>query len=278
MDDRFTQLPRSLQAVSKKMMIADRVPALITHPSFQNGYGSDIEKIPAVIWMHGRTVNKELDPGRYQRWIRSGIGAVAIDLPGHGERYIEEYQSGSKTLDLIKQACREIDIVLDHISTLGLFDMERVAIGGMSAGGMVTLCRLCSDHPFIGACVEGTTGNLHDLYFPEIGSANSTSPFRHRQEDVDEIDPMQRLEGFRPLPLLGLHNEGDETIAISTQRLFLSRLREHYIEQSADPDLIKFHVFTDSGAPAEHAGFGRYANEAKNMQLEFLKNLFGMNS
>jgi len=34
--------------------------------------------------MHGRTANKELDPGRYLRLIRAGIAVCAIDLPGHG--------------------------------------------------------------------------------------------------------------------------------------------------------------------------------------------------
>ena len=27
---------------------------------------------PTIIWIHGRTVSKELDPGRYLRWLRAG--------------------------------------------------------------------------------------------------------------------------------------------------------------------------------------------------------------
>ena len=271
MDARFAQLPQSLMKVSKPMTLGDDVPALIVHPDWDSS-----TKVPAVIWMHGRTVHKELDPGRYQRWVRAGIGAIAVDLPGHGERYEVEYMSPAKTLDLIEQGCQEIDTIIDSIRELGVFDMDRLAIGGMSAGGMVTLCRLCSTHPFIGACVEGTTGNLHELYFPSPGSPGRPWPVDHDPSEVARVDPMQKLTGFRPIPMLVLHNEGDEMVPIGGQRIFIDQLRSHYQSQNTDPDLIELKTFRDTGAPGEHAGFGKFANEAKNTQLAFLKELFGM--
>jgi fermentation-respiration switch protein FrsA (DUF1100 family) len=84
------------------------------------------------------------------------------------------------------------------------------------------------------------------------------------------IDPSRHLDGFRPIPLLALHNEGDQMVPLAVQKGFLDRLAGHYREQGADPGLIRLHTFADSGAPAEHAGFGRHANEAKNIQLGFL--------
>lgn len=272
MDPRFSQLPRSLQEQSKTLTLGDGVPALVAHPSWE----IEAEPFPGVIWMHGRTVNKELDPGRYQRWIRSGIGAIALDLPGHGERLIEEYQSPGMTLKMIEQGCKEIDGVLDSIERLGMFDMSRLVIGGMSAGGMVTLCRLCSSHPFVGAVVEGTTGNLRDLYFPSSDTSASSWPVKHDVDEVAKLDPIQNLAEFRPIPLLALHNVGDSMIPIATQQLFLEKLREHYQSERADPGLVEFKTFVDSGVPGEHAGFGRYANDAKNLQLAFLKDLFGL--
>ncbi|MDF1808831.1 MAG: prolyl oligopeptidase family serine peptidase [Phycisphaerales bacterium] len=273
MDTRFTQLPKSLQILSRHETLGQDIPSLLVHPNFNQ---TEQSKVPGVIWMHGRTVNKELDPGRYQRWVRHGIGAIAIDLPGHGERFQREYMSPAKTLDLIEQGCREIDDVLESIEQLGIFDMDRLAIGGMSAGGMVTLCKLCDDHPFIGAAVEGTTGNLRDLYFPKEQSNARSWPVEHDPAHVSEIDPIENLASFKPIPLLALHNEGDSMVPISTQREFLSQLETHYIELGADSDLIEFHTFNETGAPEEHAGFGRYANEAKNLQLAFFLNLFGM--
>lgn len=273
MDPRFAQLPKSLVKVSKNMTLGEGVPALVAHPNWEIG-----ERVPAVIWMHGRTVNKELDPGRYQRWVRNGIGAIAIDLPGHGERYEAEYMSPAKTLSLIEQGCHEIDEVLGSIEAMGVFDMDRVVIGGMSAGGMVTLCRLCSEHPFIGAVVEGTTGNLKELYFPTPGSPARPWPVEHDASDVAKVDPMQNLNGFHPIPLLALHNEGDEMVPIGGQRHFIEQLKAQYHSQGSAPEMVEFKTFVDSGAPGEHAGFGKFANEAKNLQLAFLKDLFGMDS
>ncbi len=271
MDPRFAQLPRSLQERSKTMRLGDDVPALVAHPDWDGS-----EQVPAVLWMHGRTVNKELDPGRYLRWVRAGIGAIAIDLPGHGERYEVSYQGPAKTLDLIEQARGEIDAVLGSIRELGVFDMSRLMIGGMSAGGMVTLSRLCSPHPFLGACVEGTTGNLKDLYSPPPGMPGRPWPVEHDPDDVARVDPMQNLDGFEPIPLLALHNEGDEMVPIAGQRKFLDALRAHYESKGADSSLIELRTFSETGAPGEHAGFGKYANDAKNLQLAFIQRVLGV--
>lgn len=271
MDPRFAQLPKSLQSMSRTMRLGKDVPALVAHPDWEGA-----QQVPAVLWMHGRTVSKELDPGRYLRWVRAGIGAIAIDLPGHGERYDKAFQGPERTIELIEQGCSEIDGVLDSVRELGVYDMGRLMIGGMSAGGMVTLCRLCSAHPFVGACIEGTTGNLHDLYFPEPGSDGRGWLVKHDPSEVAKIDPIEHLEGFAPIPLLALHNTGDQMVPLAGQEKFLEALRAHYAARGADPGLIRLETFSDTGAPMEHSGFGRRANDAKNMQLEFIQRVVGV--
>ena len=96
-------------------------------------------------------------------------------------------------------------------------------------------------------------------------------PVRHDPALIDPIDPSKHLDGFRPIPLLALHNEGDAMVPVSIQRAFLARLRDHYSARGAEPCLIELHTFSDTGAPMEHAGFGRHANDAKNLQLAFLE-------
>lgn len=253
------------------MRLGDDVPALLAHPDWENG-----EQVPAVLWMHGRTVNKELDPGRYLRWIRAGIGAIAIDLPGHGERYEVRFQGPAHTLELIEQARGEIDSVLESVRSLGIFDITRLFIGGMSAGGMVALSRLCLPHAFVGVCIESTTGNLRDLYHPPAGTPGRSWPVEHDPSDIARVDPIQNLDGFTPIPLLALHNEGDAMVPVVGQRRFLDMLRAHYLSIGADPGLVDLHTFSESGAPQEHAGFGRYANDAKNLQLAFIKRVLGV--
>lgn len=263
MDPRFAQLPRLLGERAAHDTLGEGVPALIATPE---GEGP----VPFVLWMHGRTVSKELDPGRYLRWIRAGIAAVALDLPGHGERFVPGAHDPERTPAVVEQMVSEIDGVLASLrERFPRLDMARAGIGGMSAGGMATLRRLCDPHPFVCAAVEGTTGDLNGLYFPAAGHGKDW-PVSHDHASVDRIDSLKHLAGFRPIPLLALHNEGDELVPIGVQRAFLDRLREHYKREDADPELVRLETFRDTGALQEHAGFGRCANDAKNTQLAFL--------
>jgi alpha-beta hydrolase superfamily lysophospholipase len=274
MIERFAKLPASLEAKARRVKLGPtEVPALLAHPDWST-------PAPVCIWMHGRTVTKELDAGRYVRWLKAGIAACAIDLPGHGERLDPDFHSPKRTLDLLDAAIPEIDHIVEALAApeyKGVFDLDRMAIGGMSAGGMVTLRRLCDPHPFICAAVEGTTGDLASLYFarsqnpaPTTTPPTASWPVAHDPARVARVDPMQHLGGWRPIPLLALHSEKDELVPIATQRGFIDALRGHYAAAGADPKTIELHTWPETGAPQEHAGFGRFGNDAKNLQTEFL--------
>ena len=73
------ELPRSLKRNATHLHLGKVVPAMVVRP--EEPTGSD----PLLIWIHGRTTNKELDAGRYLRLMRRGIACCALDLPGHGE-------------------------------------------------------------------------------------------------------------------------------------------------------------------------------------------------
>lgn len=254
-ESRFRRLPSALQRQSKRAVLAGDIPALLAHPDWER-------PAPVVIWLHGRTVNKELDPGRYLRWIRSGIAACAIDLPGHGERFDEASQSEQRTLYVVEQGVSEIDRVLEALADpkwQGAFDLDRVALGGMSAGGMITLRRLCDDHPFVCASVESTAGSFDAMPYMQ----------RYPEELIHRLDPIRHLAGWRPVPLLALHSEADEWVPVAATRVFIEALRRRYETLDADPDLARMQTWPTTGAPFEHAGFGRVANDAKNLQLAF---------
>jgi alpha-beta hydrolase superfamily lysophospholipase len=266
---RFSQFPSSLAAQSRTARFSE-VPVLLCHPDWRT-------PAPTVLWLHGRTANKELDPGRYLRWIRAGIAACAIDLPGHGERANPDLQKPESTLDIIAQAVGEIDTIIEHLADPalgGVFDLDRLAIGGMSLGGMVTLRRLCDPHEFRAAAVEATTGNLQSLYGTH--STEVETPLRgwhvpHDPAKVSAVDPSQHLRGWRPLPLLALHSDADQVIPVASMRGFVEALRARHVQTYADPTLVRLHTWPETGAPQEHIGFGRVSNDAKNMQTDFLK-------
>ena len=239
---------------------ASDIPALLVHPTWDETE----PPAPVVIWMHGRTVDKETDPGRYLRWMRAGIGACAIDLPGHGERFDEALQQSHRTFDVLQQMLDEIDIIAQALGELGVFDMNRLAIGGMSAGGMTALARLCRDHSFVCASVEATSGSW--------AQQRQRSMFAHRDwSEAAALNPIDHLETWRAIPFQAIHARHDESISFEQQAGFIAALRDHY----ADPELIEFVEYDRTGAPLEHAGFGRMAADAKNRQRDFLARELG---
>lgn len=265
MIDRFAQFPRHLRERVRTTRLGDDVPALVAHPDW-------LTPAPLVLWMHGRTVSKELDSGRYLRWIRAGIAVCAIDMPGHGERFIPDYHTSARTLDALEQVLGEIDPVIDDLTGgqwSACFDPARIAIGGMSLGGMATYRRLCDPHRFICATVEATTGWLVELYFPAArGGIPAFHPYP--KDTLRRLDPGAHLDLFRPIPLLALHSEQDQVVPIATTRGFIDRLRSRYTQAGADPSLVQLRTWPETGAPQEHAGFGKVAAEAKTLQVDFL--------
>lgn len=276
MDPRFAQLPHALRERSLITPLAastnpagEAVPALLAHPDphwWQSGAAPT--PAPVVLWMHGRTVNKELDPGRYLRWIRAGIGACAIDLPGHGERAHDNWSDPNPTLQIIEQAVTEIDSIiraLDEPRFNGAFDTTRIGIGGMSTGGMIALYRLTQPHAFSCCTVEAAAGDFEPLrgrsfYIPER---------------ADPLNPIRSINGWRPIPFLALHSESDRWVPFACMTNFVDALRMHYAALGADPADITLQSWPETGAPEEHMGFGRVSNEAKNIQTAFLARSLG---
>lgn len=287
--ERFARFPAYLAERSRSVRLGGDMPALLAHPDWKS-------PAPVVLWMHGRTANKELDPGRYLRWVRAGIAACAIDLPGHGERFEAGMDSPARTLDVLERVVAEIDEVVAALAGrgevvevgtrgtpvarageggagvaeaigAGLFDTARLGIGGMSAGGIATLRRLCDPHRFRCATVECTTGALRTLYF---GPAAPWS-VKHDPARVARIDPSAHLETWRPIPVLAMHNELDRVVPVAAATEFVESLRARYRRAGVPVEQVEFVVWPESGAPEEHAGFGRHANEAKNRQLDFLR-------
>jgi dienelactone hydrolase len=256
------KLPQSLTEHARTVRLAGSIPALLIHPDW-------ITPAPTVIWLHGRTAFKELDPGRYSRWLKHGVAACAIDLPGHGERADGRSAGSEHTLSVLGEAIGEIDRVVEALADpvfQGVFDLDRLGLGGMSLGGMATLRRLCDRHEFKAAAVEATTGDLWSLYKP-----GGPMPWgqTYDRSALAGLDPSDHLEGFRPLPLLVLHTEADRIVPWAVQASFVDRLRRHYADRGADPGLVEVQTWPQTGAPEEHSGFGRVSHEAKTRQAGF---------
>ena len=273
MEERFAKLPRALaeRTLTTRLIAATTpfgdggVPALLAHPDEDwDQPGAEPVPRPVVIWMHGRTATKELDPGRYLRWLRADIATCAIDLPWHGERSVPERQTSAWTLKAAEQTVVELDLIVEdlaHERFNSAFDTTRMALGGMSAGGMVTLIRLCRPHPFVCTTVEATAGNFRTM---------EGHPF-FVEALVEKLNPIDHLDQWRPIPFLALHSEADAWVPFEAIRSFTTELRSLYARRGAGDIPVDLVSWPQTGAPQEHLGFGRVANEAKNLQADFLR-------
>ena len=279
---RFADLPRALRnSVHIERLAADRtpfndggIPVLLAHPDDTwRDAGATPTPAPTVIWMHGRTIRKEIDPGRYLRWKKLGIATCAIDMPAHGERANDQQNTSEYTLPLAEQAAREIDFIIDALADPrfnGAFDLDRMAIGGMSLGGMATLMRLCriagDEHPFRCAILEATTGDLDSVGVRA----------KYSDEMVERLSPINHLDLWtQPIPILAVHSKLDEWVPIAGQRRFFDALRTRYtdlgVNLGADPGILHLHEWESTGAQGEHIGFGKHTNDTKNLENDFLR-------
>jgi dienelactone hydrolase len=251
----FDQLPSSVLALARRVRLPGDVPALLVHPHLDRTSGTVTRPAPVLVWMHGRTVAKELDPGRYLRLARAGIASCALDLPGHGERADMGMQEAGMTLEVVERMAGELPAVEAWLAESGEHEGCRLAIGGMSAGGMAAMVRLCRPHPYAAALLECTTGSWRW----QRGRA------MHDPARAGRLDPVAHLDGWRAIPVLALHNELDEWVSVDGQREFVEAVRA----RSPGTD-VELRTFGPTGAPAEHSGFGRHASEAKSLGVDFL--------
>ena len=85
-------------------------------------------------------------------------------------------------------------------------------------------------------------------------------------EATARLDPLTHLDSWRDIPVLAVHSRRDEWVRHEGQATFLDALRA----RAADPAIIESLDFDETGAPHEHLGFGRRANEARTREIDFL--------
>lgn len=256
MPDLSTTLPRSLQAQSRVLRLgAAATPTLLIHPRFDAQSQKPLQPAPFLLWLHGRTAQKELDSGRYLRLSRAGIATVALDLPAHGERAVSEKQTSEFSLEVVEELLVEIPGVLAALKDFPEFDQSRCAIGGFSLGGMAALAALCQPHSFCAALIEATSGD-----WSEMASA------KHDPVRAQRLEPLRHLDSWKPIPLMALHAIEDEMVPVTPQRGFIEKIRA---QTSANIPVV-WEEFARTGAPKEHIGFGIFAAHAKTVGTQFL--------
>jgi len=205
-------------------------PVEIIHVPFEGkdipGYirlPKDVRPAPLILMINGTDSRKEDEVQGRDATFRSGIGVVAIDMPGTGESPIKA-DVGSE---------RMFSRVLDYLATRPDVDSKRIVAWGVSYGGhwsanlaYVERARL------LGAVVQG--GPVHDYYTAEWQKKSLGTPeylfdlFAARAaiygvESVDEMlayGPRLSLKtqgflGQPSAPMFVVNGEKDSQVPIS---------------------------------------------------------------
>ena len=253
------RMPQDLQRRMNRTLVGNSVPALLIEAE------SHDPTPPMVVWLHGRTASKELDPGRYLRLMRRGISICALDLPGHGDRMDADLQRPERALDVILQMVEELDAAVSEAMSRLHTDPSRLGIGGMSAGGMVITSRCTRPHPYRCCVLEATTGSWLAQRSRPMFSSRS-------EEELRFLDPMHNLEAWTPIPVLAAHCRADQWVPWAGQERFLDAIEA----RAPHPGIVERLLYDRTGAPHEHVGFGIHSAHVKERELDFFAhNLLG---
>src|SRR6202171_1327080 len=183
----------------------------------------DVRPAPVVFMINGTDSRKEDEVQGHDAMFRSGIGVVAIDMPGTGESPVKA-DVGSE---------RIFSRVLDYLATRPDVDSKRIVAWGVSYGGHWSANLAYIERSRLrGAVVQG--GPVHDYYTAEWQKKSLGTPeylfdlFAARAaiygvESVDEMfayGPRLSLktQGFlgKPsAPMLIVNGEKDSQVPIS---------------------------------------------------------------
>jgi esterase FrsA len=183
----------------------------------------DVRPAPMVLMINGTDSRKEDEVQGHDGLYRSGIGVVAVDMPGTGESPVKA-DVGSE---------RIFSRVLDYLATRPEVDSKRIVAWGVSYGGHWSANLAYVERARLrGAVVQG--GPIHDYYTAEWQKKSLGTPeylfdlFAARAaiygvESLDEFyayGPRLSLKtqgfvGQPSAPMLVLNGEKDTQVPIS---------------------------------------------------------------
>jgi pimeloyl-ACP methyl ester carboxylesterase len=183
----------------------------------------DVRPAPMVLMINGTDSRKEDEVQGHDGLYRSGIGVVAVDMPGTGESPVKA-DVGSE---------RIFSRVLDYLATRPEVDSKRIVAWGVSYGGHWSANLAYIERARLrGAVVQG--GPIHDYYTAEWQKKSLGTPeyqfdlFAARAaiygvESLDEFyayGPRLSLKaqgfvGQPSAPMLVLNGEKDTQVPIS---------------------------------------------------------------
>jgi esterase FrsA len=189
----------------------------------------NVRPAPVIFMINGTDSRKEDEIGGRESTFRSGIGIVAVDMPGTGESPIKA-DAGSE---------RVFSCVLDYLATRPDIDSKRVIAWGTSYGGHWSAILAYKERArLLGSVVQG--GPVHDYYTPEwqkksLGTPEYLFDLFAARAAVYGVKTLDEFYAFNPrlsiktqgllgqlsAPMLVLNGEKDSQVPISDLYLLM---------------------------------------------------------
>lgn len=184
--------------------------------------------LPLVVYYHGWQSSKELVLTQGRRLAQAGFRVLLPDAANHGDRKQPITKIPSLTFwQSIQTNLFEFGYIVNHFEKLGLVD-ERIAVGGVSMGG-ITTCALLTQHPEIkvAACVMGSP---KPIAYRERIFEHATRLGRFFPKDYESLlawvphyDLSLQPEKIAGRPVLFWHGNQDEIVPFSDTAEFIAK-------------------------------------------------------
>ncbi|MFJ1626389.1 alpha/beta fold hydrolase [Marinilactibacillus psychrotolerans] len=182
---------------------------------------------PLIIYYHGWQSSKELVLTQGRKIAEAGFRVLLPDAANHGERKQPITKIPSLTFwQSIQTNLFEFGYIINYFKERGLAD-ERIAVGGVSMGG-ITTCALLTNHPEIkvAACIMGSPKPVayRERIFRHAEQLDRFYP--HDYENllawVPRYDLSLQPEKLAGRPILFWHGNQDEIVPFEDTAEFVS--------------------------------------------------------
>ena len=207
-------------------------------------------KRPLLLFIHGFESTKERNVQYGYMLAEKGFRVLLPEAIYHGERH-EKQNMNLKFWEIVIRTIGELSTIKDSYVGKGLVDESRIAVGGTSMGGIVTLGAMGKyDWISIGISMMGTPDYIgfakYQLRLLEQAYGQFPMPkdqIETQLEALRQYDVTANLDSWKPRPLFFWHGKADTTVPYQASYDFYHRLKPVY-----EKDGIPLHYSLDEKA------------------------------
>lgn len=187
--------------------------------------------LPTIFFYHGFLSSKEIYSYFGYALAKAGFRVILPDAPLHGARAGgDEVKRLASFWRILQNNVDELEALKDAFVARGLADPQRLAVGGVSMGGMTTLASLVR-FPWVkvAACLMGSGyfSALSDTLYPAYRQDDPAQrdAFRQHHAPLLSWDISDKVAQIAHRPLFIWHGEQDDVVPFADSL----RLRQEII-------------------------------------------------